>query len=73
MKEVRRDHPYRLNAFGSRDAGLIGYVEEGQALQLPGCPHEGALGRKNAILSLPDANKWTRVEIFLIHVDARGE
>lgn len=71
--DVRKDHPYRLNAFGSGDAGPIGYVEEGQVRQLRGWPPEGALGRKNAILSLPAADKWPRVEIVLSHAGARGE
>lgn len=71
--EVRKDHPYRLNAFGSGDAGPIGYVEEGSVRLLRRWPREGELNTTSAPLSLPTADKWPRVEIVLSHAGASGE
>jgi len=70
--DVRKEHPYRLNAFGSGDAGPIGYVEEGQVRLLRCWPHVACLNRKVEIC-LPPANKWPRVEIVFSHVGARSE
>lgn len=71
--DVRKEHPYRLNAFGSGDAGPIGYVEEGQVRLLRSWPREDLLDQKSAIFSLPAADKWPRVEIVLSHAGTRGE
>ncbi|MGM0987476.1 MAG: asparaginase [Pseudomonadota bacterium] len=71
--DVRKDHPYRLNAFGSGDAGPIGYVEEGQVRLLRRWPREGALNKTSAPITLPTADRWPRVEIVLSHAGAGGE
>lgn len=71
--EVRKDHPYRLNAFGSGDAGPIGYVEEGNVRLLRRWPREDELNTTSALASLPTADKWPRVEIVLSHAGASGE
>lgn len=71
--DVRKEHPYRLNAFGSGDAGPIGYVEERLVRLLRSWPHGGLLDRKSAILSLPTADQWPRVEIVLSHAGVRSE
>ncbi|MCE8021598.1 asparaginase [Halomonas sp. MCCC 1A11036] len=71
--DIRKDHPYRLNAFGSGDAGPIGYVEEGQVRLLRRWPREGALNKTNASITLPTADRWPRVEIVLSHAGASGK
>lgn len=71
--DVRKQHPYRVNAFGSGDAGPIGYVEEGQVRRLRNWPRGSSLDRKGAVLSLPASDKWPRVEIVFSHVGARSE
>ncbi len=70
--DVRKDHPYRLNAFSSGDAGPIGYVEEGNVRLLRRWPREGELNTTSALGSLPSADKWPRVEIILSHAGASG-
>lgn len=71
--DVRKVHPYRLNAFGSGDAGLIGYVEEGKVRLLRSWPRSSTLERADVILSHPATDKWHRVEIVLSHAGARCE
>lgn len=69
--DVRKLHTYRLDAFGSGDAGPVGYVEE------------GALRRVRAWPVTPDrdlqpeqwpahADAWPRVEIVTSHAGASG-
>ncbi|WP_457809247.1 asparaginase [Kushneria sp. EE4] len=66
--DVRKDHPYRLNAFSSGDAGPIGYVEEGAVRQLRSWPRPESSDQN----ALPDARHWPRVEIVLSHAGASG-
>ncbi len=51
--EVRKVHTYRLDAFGSGDAGPLGYVEAGRVRQLrawpPGGGRAGAAGQGGAV------------------------
>ena len=67
--DVRKLHSYRLDAFGSGDAGPVGYMEE------------GALRRVRAWPTTPDrylppaqwpanAEAWPRVEIMFSHAGA---
>jgi L-asparaginase len=69
-RHVRKDHPYRLDAFGSGDAGLIGFVEEGQVRLEKPWPNPdiqpGLLG------TLGEPEDWPRVEIVLSHAGASG-
>lgn len=69
--EVTKRHTYRLDAFGSGDAGPIGYVEEGELrlardwpLPSDRAPH--ALGQ------FTGASVWPRVEIVMSHAGAGG-
>lgn len=71
--DVRKQHPYRTNAFGSGDAGPIGYVEEGQVRLVRSWPQGGAFGWRGGLLRLPAPDKWPRVEIVFSHAGARGE
>jgi L-asparaginase len=67
--EVRKVHSYRLDAFGSGDAGPLAYVEAGALRQLrswPQVPCEaGVLARLPAL-----AQDWPRVEIVTSHAGA---
>ena len=69
--DVRKLHAYRLDAFGSGDAGPVGYVEE------------GVLRRVRAWPATPDrcappaqwpaeGSDWPRVEIVTSHAGAGG-
>ena len=66
--EVRKVHTYRLDAFGSGDAGPIGYVEAGRVRQLREWP------RSVADPALSDAvaraREWPWVEIVTNHAGA---
>ncbi len=67
-EDVAKRHPYRLDAFSSGDAGVIGYVEEFRVRQLRPWPETApAVGRP---LPAPDA--WPRVDIVTSHAGASG-
>lgn len=66
--DVTKGHTYRMDAFSSGDAGVIGYVEDGALRQVREWPTAGAL-RGN---DLPDPAHWPRVEILLSHAGASG-
>lgn len=66
--EVRKVHTYRLDAFGSGDAGPLAYVEAGRVRQLRGWPQglSGA-GLLDRVLC---AREWPWVEIVTNHAGA---
>jgi L-asparaginase len=69
-RDVAKRHTYRLDAFGSGDAGPIGYVEEGCLRLLrpwPDCGDASQTRRK-----LLSAAQWPRVEIVMSHAGAGG-
>ncbi|RYG13695.1 MAG: asparaginase [Burkholderiales bacterium] len=66
-RDVAKVHPYRLDAFGSGDAGPLGYVEEGVVRQLKPWPAEASLV---AIGQVVAARHWPRVEIVMSHAGA---
>jgi L-asparaginase len=67
--DVRKLHPYRLDAFGSGDAGALGHVEEGRLRRHREWPTGDALG----LARLPrDVTQWPVVEIVTSHSEARG-
>jgi L-asparaginase len=67
--DVRKQHSYRLDAFGSGDAGPVAWVEEG-ALRVVGTwPQGDALGL--GVISKPTAD-WPRVDIVFSHAGADG-
>src|SRR2546423_1165049 len=70
-RDVRKVHPYRVDAFGSGDAGVIGEVEQGALRLHRPWPDEGApLG----VDRLPAADAaWPRVEIVTSHAGSDGE
>jgi L-asparaginase len=68
-RDVRKVHPYRVDAFSSGDAGPIGCVEEGELRLFRAWPDGEAIG----VAALPaDAGAWPRVEIVLSHAGADG-
>ena len=68
-RDVRKEHPYRVDAFRSGDAGPIGVVEEGALRRFRNWPAGVALG----VAALPqDAGGWPRVEIVTSHAGAGG-
>jgi len=70
-RDVRKQHTYRLDAFGSGDAGPIGYVEEGRLRLLRDWP-ETAGDAQTALRKFAQAQRWPRVEIVMSHAGAGG-
>jgi L-asparaginase len=73
--DVQKVHTYRLDAFGSGDAGPVAYVEEGQLRQLRAWPNGNAQGLSfpSGIAARVDATPvadWPRVEIVMSHAGA---
>ena len=68
-RDVRKVHPYRVDAFNSGDAGPIACVEEGELRVFRPWPAGDALG----VARLPaDAAAWPLVEIVMSHAGATG-
>lgn len=70
-REVRKVHTYRLDAFGSGDAGPLGYVEEGRLRLLRPWPRDEA-ALSPAILPSAEGD-WPWVELVTSHAGARGK
>jgi len=68
--DVRKVHPYRIDAFGSSEAGRIACVEEGQLRLFRAWPASGG-GLGLAVLPVDDS-AWPRVEIVTSHAGADG-
>jgi L-asparaginase len=66
--ELQKVHPYRLDAFSSGDAGVIGYVEEGRVRSLRTWPTGQA--RPELLEHLHQA--WPRVAVVMSHALADG-
>jgi len=66
--ELRKLHPYRVDAFGSSDAGPLALVEEGRLRRFRAWPGGAALGVPAAA---PDT--WPWVEIVTSHAGARPD
>ncbi len=69
-RDVRKLHPYRLDAFGAGDAGPVGVVEEGRLRRFRHWPDDPpAIGAD----ALPiDPALWPAVEIVTSHAGATG-
>ncbi len=70
--DVAKVHPYRLDAFGSGEAGPLGVVEDGRLRLLRDWPAVGdplAPERLRAVLAGRD---WPAVEIVMNHAGADG-
>lgn len=70
-RDVVKQHTYRLDAFGSGDAGPIGYVEEGRLRLVRAWP-EPVGDAQAALRKFVDAQRWPRVEIVMSHAGAGG-
>lgn len=70
--DVRKQHPYRLNAFGSGDAGPIGYAEEGHIRLIRPWPRGGQMAAQGSRLAKLPTEQWPIVEIIMSHAGARG-
>ncbi len=69
-RDVRKAHPYRIDAFNAGDAGPIGLIEEGELRQFRPWPQGEALGL--GVLPSGDASGWPQVEIVTSHAGASG-
>jgi L-asparaginase len=73
--EVQKIHTYQLNAFGSGDAGVLGYIEENHLKLLKNWPRAQkklALTAAENITILNQIIAWPRVEIVMSYVGASG-
>ncbi len=66
--DVRKVHSYRVDAFGSGDAGPLARIEEGQVRRLREWPAGEPLG-----LELAGRTEWPWVEIVTSHAGARPD
>ena len=65
--DVRKTHTYRLDAFGSGDAGAIAHIEQGRLRRHRDWPQ----GEAHGLARLPrDAAPWPQVEIVTSHAGA---
>lgn len=68
---VQKLHPYRVDAFGSGDAGPVGWMEEGRLRLTHPWPSAGNVDR--SAFSVPqEGAAWPWVEIVLSHAGASG-
>jgi L-asparaginase len=70
-QDVAKRHTYRVDAFSSGDAGVIGYVEEGEVRRVREwpAPDDEAAARFERFV---DARALPRVEIVFSHAGASG-
>lgn len=66
--DVRKLHSYRIDTFGSGEAGSIAVVEEGRLRSFRAWPDDAALLRATALER--EATRWPRVEIVFSHAGA---
>lgn len=71
-RDVQKIHPYRLDAFGSGDAGPLGYMEDGRLRQVRDWPSGQAEIEKIAIEKIAKTEVWPRVELLMSHAGASG-
>jgi L-asparaginase len=68
--DVAKQHPYRLDAFTSGDAGPLGYVEEREVRLVRPWPVASPVA--GALEKMQSAVRWPRVEIVMSHAGASG-
>ena len=69
-REVRKVHPYRLNAFDSGDSGPLARIEEGVLRQLRDWPQDPPAFLLDSLPEDPAA--WPRVHIVISHAGSDG-
>jgi len=67
--DLRKLHGWRVDAFGSGDAGPLGVVEDGQVRMFRDWP---AQSLHHAAAALGDVGAWPVVDIVTSHAGARG-
>jgi L-asparaginase len=67
--DVRKAHSYRVDAFGSGDAGVVGRIEEGHLRRLRDWPCGAPIGLDRLGL---DVTAWPLVEIITSHAGVGG-
>jgi L-asparaginase len=68
-EDVRKLHSYRVEAFGSGDAGPVAVVEEGRVRAFRAWPQSAAFG----VARLPaDPAQWPQVALLLSHAGVSG-
>lgn len=70
-RDVTKEHPYRLDAFTSGDAGPLGVIEGGRLRLLRECPPAATALARDA-QAVARATRWPRVEIVMNHAGATG-
>jgi L-asparaginase len=70
-RDLRKLHPYRVDAFGSGDAGAIGVVEEGAVRLFRAWPADEPLVTVERLPPAPEA--WPQVHIVTSHAGASGD
>ncbi len=71
--DVAKEHPYRLDAFTSADAGPVGRIEGGHLRLLRAWPAASpAEAAARHALAVSRAGRWPRVEIVMNHAGATG-
>ena len=70
--DVQKMHTYRVDAFGSGDAGPIGYVEEGVVRLVRNWPSAPVSYAPEAIEKIVNLAVWPWVEIVMNYAGARG-
>ncbi|KWT85226.1 MULTISPECIES: asparaginase [unclassified Variovorax] len=70
--DVQKVHTYRIDAFGSGDAGPVAFVEEGALRELRNWPSSPPEPARLSFELMRQATRWPRVEILVSHADARG-
>jgi L-asparaginase len=71
-REVQKVHPYRVDAFGSGDAGPLGWVEEGAVRWARNTPPALCQKALAAMESVVRERAWPRVDIVFSHAGADG-
>ncbi|MBU3738640.1 MAG: asparaginase [Rhodoferax sp.] len=69
---VRKTHPWRLDAFGSGDAGPLAWVEGGRVRWVSFRPQTDMDKRSLAIEKIAESPRWPRVELLTSHAGASG-
>lgn len=71
--DVQKIQTYRVDAFGSGDAGPLGYVEEGRVRWVRKMAEVPAANRDIAIEKIVNIKSMPRVELVTSHADASGD
>lgn len=66
-REVRKSHPYRVDAFEGTDSGAQGWVEEGAVRWAQYVPRQLGLVALPSVQALPEPQAWPLVEMLTSH------